>query len=1467
MITVSDARTGSASNVLLEAEESAPLAGIVPQLAAAVAADLHSADLHSADLHSGALALAVDGRIVPMSEPLSTAGMREGSSVVVGTRDALTAWETTPEDALVQLRVVSGEGAGTTLHAWRGTTTIGSSAEAALRIDDRSRLAAIELVVDIAGADSVTVRPAGAETAASLDGEAIPASSSPTPWPIGGQLSIAGRLIELALPDDDLAAFVPSEQGGGIDYNRPPRILPPESATSLRLPAPPRDLPARPLPILAALMPLAMAGGSALLFHSYGFLLIAALSPVLLVVNYVMSKRSGKKSRRAELAEYRSHKETIETDAAAALVAERTELLRNAPDPAQVGEIATRPLPRLWERRSSDPDHLRIRVGTATQPSRVTLDDPEQLEHRRTVTWDARDVPAVFQLGERGVVGIAGWGDRPRRLAQWAVAQLAVLQSPRDVQLYLLTDTAGQKAWEWMSWLPHVQPAIGQDTMTTLGVTASTTARRISELVAMLDARQEAVGTGGGRWAGSEIVVVIDGARRMRSMPGLVRVLKEGPAVGVYSLCVDSDERLLPEECTAVVIADPEALAIRQQRVNVLGGIRPDLIDDDWLDWVARGVAPIHDASPEDDDGSIPSSSRLLDVLHLEPPTADAIEAGWLLSPRSTVAVVGESIDGAFSIDLSTDGPHALIAGTTGSGKSELLQTLVASLAIANRPDEMNFVLVDYKGGAAFKDCVDLPHTVGMVTDLDTHLVERALESLGAELRRREQLLAAAGAKDLPDYLELRARRPELAAIPRLAIVIDEFASLARELPDFVRGLVNIAQRGRSLGIHLVLATQRPSGVVSPEIRANTNLRIALRVTDASESSDVIDAPDAARISKSTPGRAYVRLGASSLVPFQTGRVGGRRPGAVVDAGAEPLIRTMTLADLAEPAPTAARSETGKQDASDTDLHALVAAIKAAAVSLGIADQPRPWLPALPNELTIESLVRSFGAAPKAFAYGVEDHPAAQSQSAALVDLDAFGHLFVIGAPRSGRSQTLRTIAGVGAARVRAADLHLHAIDCGNGALLPLADFPHAGVIAQRHQTERVQRLLTRLVGEVAARQAVLSQDGFADLAEQRAAATAAQRLPHILLLIDLWEGFLTSFGNVEAGALVEQVQFLLREGASVGIHLVISGDRQLLSGRISTLADEKLVLRLTERSDYSLANLNPRKLPDEIPAGRAFRSESGVELQIALLTADPSGAAQAAALREIASRATKRDAELAASRRPFRLEVLPTHLTIADALQRSGSEQSDPGWALIGVGGDESRGIGVNLFGGAPTFLVAGPPKSGRSTLLGSMTRTLIDGGATVVVLAPRLSPLRALEGAPGVAAVLTGPDVTEEELSALFDGVSRRVLVIDDGELLRDASAKDWLKELVRGARDRAVGIILAGDIADVASGFSGWQVELRKNRTGILLSPQNITDGDLVGARLPRSSLSAGVQPGRGLANLGDGELTLLQLPAPE
>ncbi len=199
------------------------------------------------------------------------------------------------------------------------------------------------------------------------------------------------------------------------------------------------------------------------------------------------------------------------------------------------------------------------------------------------------------------------------------------------------------------------------------------------------------------------------------------------------------------------------------------------------------------------------------------------------------MATIGWSGDGTVDIDLVRDGPHGLIAGTTGSGKSEFLRTLVVAMAAEVSPDHLNFVLVDFKGGATFDTCDRLPHVVGVVTDLERGLAERVLVSLDAEIRRRERLLRAAHADDLTSY-----RRNAVDPLARLVVVIDEFAALAKELPDFLPALVGIAQRGRSLGIHLLLATQRPAGVVTDDIRANTNLRLALRLQDRSDALDVV---------------------------------------------------------------------------------------------------------------------------------------------------------------------------------------------------------------------------------------------------------------------------------------------------------------------------------------------------------------------------------------------------------------------------------------------------------------------------------------------------------------------------------------------------------------------------------------------------------------------------------------------------
>ncbi|MFD5722579.1 FtsK/SpoIIIE domain-containing protein [Streptomyces sp. NPDC127036] len=1538
-LTVVDPLGGATADVVLDADPESSVGDIAKELAEHVGygggAQIIPLGHHQGAAGGGAPVAYVDGYPVDPGATIGTSPLREGA--VVSLHDPAGCLPGEPT-GLVELRVAGGPAAGAVHRLGIGRYDIGSGPASYIRIDDPELTArALTLSVATDGTCRLDVHGetagAGEKPSAGgaadgadrkdgvrLDGELF-ASLDDDAWPLGAQVAVGNTLLQLDRYAPPNAALKWSEDGAGLDYNRPPRLHPPERETKFRLPSPVRDYEARPLPWLMALTPLVSAVVMVMVFGRWYYMIMALLSPLIMLGNYFMDKKQGRKSHAKQVKEYKEHKERIENDAQEALVAERLDRRQAIPDPATVLSLGTGPRTRLWERRRTDADHLLLRVGTGQMPSEVVLDDPERDEHKRQVTWTIEDAPVSLPLAERGVVGIAGPGDSAQALGRWAVAQAAVLHSPLDVQFYVLTENSGRDSWDWVRWLPHSRPAGAQDANVLIGTDAETVGARIGELTQLLDARQKAARANGNKasFSDPDIVVVWDGSRRLRSMPGVVRLLREGPAMSMYALCLDAEERFLPGECQAIVIAEPKPeehasarqpartaptapaapggfpsfhawhaaepddsaagagkplelrLRVEQTGIARVKDVRPDFVSSAWCGRLARALSPLRDISGETEDSALPGASRLLDVLQLEPPTSDAITARWRMGGQSTTAVIGESYDGPFGIDMRRDGPHGLIAGTTGSGKSELLQTIVASLAVANTPENMTFVLVDYKGGSAFKDCVKLPHTVGMVTDLDAHLVERALESLGAELKRREHILAAADAKDIEDYQDLVRRDPSHASVPRLLIVIDEFASMVRDLPDFVTGLVNIAQRGRSLGIHLLLATQRPSGVVSPEIRANTNLRIALRVTDGGESSDVIDSPEAGHISKSTPGRAYVRLGHASLVPFQSGRVGGRRPGAADPAALAPWAGPLDWADLGRAALVKPKAEQ-REEEEITDLKVLVDAVRDANRVLGIPQQHSPWLPALSETLLLDEVpVPAFAGGPGKLApaaYGVEDLPADQARRPVVVDFASFGHLLIGGAPRSGRSQILRTIAGSLARTHSAADVHLYGIDCGNGALNALTRLPHCGAVVGRNQTERVVRLIARLKGELTRRQDLLADAGFADIGEQRAAVPEGERLPHIVVLLDRWEGWLPTLGEYDHGDLTDQLTAMMREGASVGLHMVMTGDRQILSTRIGSLTEDKYGLRLADRSDFSLIGINARKIPEEIPPGRGYRNEHGTETQFALLTEDATGQGQAAALSAIGEAAAARDAELPRDRRPFRVDVLPTRITFADAWEMRDPDASRSKlWGLAGIGGDDIMGFGPDLSQGVPTFVIAGPAKSGRSTTLMNMARSYLAQGVRLVVAAPRPSPLRELDGEDGVLKVFDEDDIEGDDLREVIDSASREepiVVLVDDGEVLEDCDAETVFKRIVQRGAERGLGLVIAGDEEDVCSGFSGWQVEMKKGRRGILLSPQDSSAGELIGIRTNRSMVGGPVAPGKGLLHLGDGEPLTVTTP---
>ena len=1419
---------------------------LVAELRAALGAHLGLRDVAELDVYC----LRTGAWLDPGDE-LRTTGLRSGDRIALADRSKPLAGDGQPgpDGALVDLLVTGGPSAGRRVPLAPGEHRVGSFRYSGIMLDDPT-LARIHLIVTVTPFGGVTVHDPGSEAGTWVEGRRI---SDPTEVE-HGQVVAAGQSLltfEHHRPAPP-SASAPPDGSGRIPFNRPPRLALPTPEGKFKIDAPPTRPGGGHLPLGSALVPLAMGLGAWWFFKSPYMLLMAAFSPVMVFMSLFETRIFGGRAHTRTVAAYREKLEQLDRDMASVQSAEATFFRTTAPDAATLLQRARTLAPSLWERRADHPDWLLLRVGWADRPSCISLDVPQSGEEplreeaaavaRRHDTHVA--APMLVSLKEFGVLGLSGDQHPLAALARYLGIQLAILHSPEDLALAAAVPPSERKEWSWIGWLPHVHsdssPVVGP-----LVVGDRIAARALLDrLLALVTERREIAksfhGASSERLGPSVVAFLHEEVELPRG--AVSTLLEQGPRVGVHAIWLSRSGHALPGECGAIVQlegAEGRPRLTFPARGQTIEGGGADGASFETALEAALALAPIHDVSSREAAAGIPRRVNLMELLGLQDDPEGRILDYWIRdrsSPEERLlsAVWGMGGGGEpFSVSLRQDGPHALVGGMTGSGKSELLQSLVASLAAAHSPRSLNFLLVDYKGGAAFKDCIDLPHTVGFVTDLDGHLVNRALVSLRAELRRREEILREARARDL---LDLERRAPDRTPAS-LLIVVDEFAALAAELPEFVDGMVDVAQRGRSLGIHLLLATQRPQGVINDKIRANMNLRVSLRFSDESESMDVVGTKDAARPGL-PPGRAFARTGPGEVTEFQAAYVGGQ---SVASTGPAPVpVRGLGFGGLALAG--AERRGTARHE-DDTDLMRLVRAINEVARRLALPPQPRPWLPTLPEVLSLDELPAP---GPLRGVVGLLDDPAAQRQALVDLGLEDEGTMLVFGAGGSGKTTLLRSLAVSAALATPPGDLHLYALDFATRGLKPLEALPHCGGVISGDEIERTVRLLRMLRAEVERRRGLLAGTGAATLGEYLSAATG-ERLPHVLVLVDGYAGFVSTFENIEVGAHIDTLRTLVAEGRPVGIGFVISVDRH--TGSVMALnasMARRMILRMATEDDYSYLGLPKSAYHDaHLPPGRGF-TDKGLEVQAPIVGRDPAGSAQAAALAQLGAELHQRFGPIEVPQ----VRLLPKEVARSSLpAPRSAME------AVVGIEDRSLQPVRIDLDEGH--FVVAGPRRSGRTTALATFAASLAaaPGAPPLHLLAPRRR--NRLTELDIWASVSLGTEDCVEKVRVVAEAGRRQaagepaaaaVLVIDDGEELADGSVTD-LDWIAQRGREQGLRVLTGVETQAAQRSYAGWLTQVLRERQGILLDPDTAIDGSLLGApSLPRRT-GGPWPPGRG------------------
>ncbi|MEU8284035.1 type VII secretion protein EccCa [Micromonospora sp. NPDC048905] len=1172
---------------------------------------------------------------------------------------------------------------------------------------------------------------------------------------------------------------------------------------------------------------------------------------------------------------------------------QRAAMRRRHPDPEVLWSfVGSR---RMWERRATDDDFGEIRLATGPQALAVTLVPPEtkpieDLDPLCTVALrqfirthsTIADLPTALSLRAFGRVVLRG--DRPGTLAlaRSLLCAAAVLHAPNDLRVAVVTVPDRLAEWDWVKWLPHTYDETRRDGAGPARLVFSGLAELESALADELSTRPRFNVDSKPLTSAPHLLIIQDG--------GEIDGAEALTGAGLLGTTVLDLSGTVPRDAgrwlLCLRVAGEEIRLDRGKNTTVLG--RPDRLSLPQAEAVARQLSRYRLRRPGAAD-PLTGETSLLQLLGLDDPGSLDPARSWAPRPaRQRLRVpIGVGPDGLpVELDIKESaqdgmGPHGLVIGATGSGKSELLRTLVIALAATHSPEELNFALIDFKGGATFSLLDALPHTSAVITNLadELPLVGRTQDALSGELMRRQELLRSAGNyASRHEYERARRSGEPLAPLPSLLVVCDEFSELLSARPDFIDLFVMIGRVGRSLGVHLLLASQRLEEGRLRGLDTHLSYRIGLRTFSAVESRIVLGVPDAYELPRA-PGHGYLRQGTSTMLRFRAAYVSGAYRAARRVTGAraaESMVVPFSAARVPVPVPRlplADESPDVVEEGQPSVLDLVVDRLRGRGVPAH-----QVWLPPLADPPTLAELLpplevdHTLGLHPAGWSQrgmlvapvGIVDRPFEQRRDVLFVDLaGAGGHLAIVGGPQSGKTTLARSLICALALTHTPTEAQFYCLNFGGGGLGSLAGLPHMSGVADRRDVDKVQRVVAEVGTFMEERERRFSSLGIDSMASYRRRRADGEftddPFGDVFLVVDGWSTLRAEFEELE-----QKITRLAGRGLGFGIHLVLTAARwpDLRPGLRDALGT-KLELRLGDPTESEIDRRAAASVPERSPGRGLTPQKLHFLAAVPQLDAGPfdeSVRARADLVDMIAKAWSGPPAP------PVRL--LPRLLS-ADTL----ATMAEPSRGLaIGVDGDRLAPIYLD-FDTNPHFMVFGDAESGKTNLLRHVARSIVQryspDQARLILVDYRRGLLGAVEGEhllgygtgaktmtemvgslrSAMANRLPGPNVTPDELRnrSWWRGPDLYLLV-DDYDLVAGSGSNPIgeLLDLLSQARDVGLHLIVARRAGGAARAlYEPVLMRLRELDTpGLLLSGQR-EEGALLG------TVRASPQPpGRGL-----------------